>query len=242
MTGCASLPVSLDFQSAKSNPPTLSRWLFSPKKLLSLIENNGKVEKSAWECALLTAIRDEIKSGNLSIKLSKRFGRFDDFFIPEEKWHEMREAFFRRAALPSNPNEVETYLKDRLNRAFDQFLEKLPDNAYASIGEDGWHLSADMTDKLGGKVESQLNSLEEWLSRNMRVIKLPELLIEVNNELKISRFFMSAFQQEHPQVEDVCSVLATIIAHGCNIGPYTMSHLIEGVSYRRASSISRTGC
>ena len=59
---------------------------FIPKKLRPLVEcSDGHVNKAAWECALLTVIRDEIKSGNLSVKRSKRFCRFDDFFIPETK-------------------------------------------------------------------------------------------------------------------------------------------------------------
>ncbi len=55
---------------------------FIPKKIRPLVEVNGTVNKAAWECALLTAIRDEIKAGNLSVKMSKRFGRIDGFFIP----------------------------------------------------------------------------------------------------------------------------------------------------------------
>jgi hypothetical protein len=54
---------------------------FIPKKIRPLIKSNGKIEKSAWECALLTAIRDEIKSGNISVGMSKRFARPDSFFI-----------------------------------------------------------------------------------------------------------------------------------------------------------------
>jgi hypothetical protein len=54
---------------------------FIPRKIRPLVESNGKIEKSAWECALLTAIRDEIKSGNISVGMSKRFARLDSFFI-----------------------------------------------------------------------------------------------------------------------------------------------------------------
>ncbi len=53
--------------------------------------------------------------------------------------------------------------------------------------------------------------------------QLPELLIEVDNHLKFTRYFMSVPQQERPHVEAICAILATIIAHGCNIGPYTMA-------------------
>ena len=70
----------------------------------------------------------------------------------------------------------------------------------------------------------------------MRVIKLPELLIEVDNELKITRQFIPA-QQNNPPAEEICAVLATIMAHGCNIGPYTMSHL-TGINYSQLKHIT----
>ena len=38
---------------------------FIPKKLRSLVEQDGMVDKHAWECVLLTAIRDEIRAGNI---------------------------------------------------------------------------------------------------------------------------------------------------------------------------------
>ncbi len=210
---------------------------FIPKKIRPLVKVNEKIDKSAWECALLTAIRDEIKSGNVSVKMSKRFGHFDDFFIPFEKWQEMRESFFKRAGLPINPNDIEGYLKERLNKAFDQFLDKLPDNSYVKIDEEGWHLSADASEKMAPETELQLEHLKNWLSKNMRVIKLPELLIEVDNELKITKHFMPASNEDTPQVDEICAIIATIMAHGCNIGPYTMSHL-TGISYNRIKHIT----
>lgn len=211
---------------------------FIPKNISSFVQYEGEVNKAAWECALLTKVRDEIKSGNISVGKSKSFGKFNDFFIPKKQWEEKRESFFKRAGLPSNPNDVKSYLTNRLNNVFDKFLEHLPENTYACIEDDSWHLSVDATEKLTPEAESNLDNLKKWLSKNMRVIKLPELLIEVDNDLKISRFFMPVSQQESPQVEDVCAVLATIMAHGCNIGTYTMSQLIEGISYSRLKHIS----
>jgi TnpA family transposase len=210
---------------------------FIPKKIQSLITVDGKLDKPGWECALLTKIRDEIKSGNISVKMSKSFGRFDDFFISESNWHEMRTSFFERACLPCDPQNVPIYLKERLNKSFEQFLEKLPNNTYAKVDKDGWHLSVDTTESLNPNLESDLEKLNEWLGRNMRTIKLPELLIEVDNELKISKYFMSASQQDSPQAKDICFILATIIAQGCNIGSYTMSQL-TGISYKSIKHIS----
>ncbi len=249
--------IQLNFESGKENPlhdavnmlremnddnkrnlPDNVPVDFIPKKIRPLVENNGKLDKAAWECALLTAVRDEIKSGNISIGMSKRFGRLDDFFIAEGKWQGMREQFFARAGLPSNPDDVRKYLTNRLNTAYDNFLENLPKNTYARVEKDGWHFSVDSAEQIGMESKTRLDSLKSWLSDNMRLVKLPEILIEVDNELKITRNFMPANKQENPKTDDICAVLATIMAHGCNIGPYTMAHLIEGVSYSRIKNIT----
>ena len=53
---------------------------FVPKALQRFIrDKDGKLKKSAWECALLTQLKDEIRAGNLSVNYSKRFGRFNNF-------------------------------------------------------------------------------------------------------------------------------------------------------------------
>ena len=73
-------------------------------------------------------LQEELKSGNISVGNSKRFGRFDDYFLPQEQWAFRRETFFQRSGLPSDPKEVAGYLKARLNRAYDLFLQTAPGN------------------------------------------------------------------------------------------------------------------
>ena len=63
-------------------------------------------------------------------------------------------------------------------------------------------------------------------------------LIEVDNELHFTHSFMTPAEKDAPKAEQVCALLATIMAHGCNIGPYTMSHLIDGISYHRIKHIT----
>jgi hypothetical protein len=129
-------------------------------------------------------------------------------------------------------------LTARLNRAYGNFLRHLDKNTYASIIGDGWHLSVDPAEQIRSGDKKRLEALREWLAGNMRVIKLPELLIEVDNELKFSRHFMSASQKADHSSDDICAILTTVMAHGCNIGPYTMAQLVRGVSYKRIKSIT----
>jgi hypothetical protein len=99
-------------------------------------------------------LQEELKSGNISVGNSKRFGRFDDYFLPQEQWAFRRETFFQRSGLPSDPKEVAGYLKARLNRAYDLFLQTAPGNSYASVDEDGWCLSVDTPEKPGKEADA----------------------------------------------------------------------------------------
>lgn len=212
---------------------------FMPKSTQNLVvKEDGQIDKASWECALLTAVKDNIKSGNIAIKDSKRYGHIDDFFMPDKEWAARRESFFQRAGLPSDPKQVKDFLTKRLNRAFDDFLEKLPKNKYAQLDDQGWKLSKDESVELSKESKGKLEKLEKYLAKHMRMIKLPQLLVEVDNELHFSQHFMSSSQQKKTSTDDICAIMATVMAHGCNIGPYTMSHLMEGVSYSKIKNIS----
>ena len=90
---------------------------FLPQRLKPIVINHGEIDRRAWECALLLKLRDELKAGNLSVRYSKRFARLDDFFIDDRRWQGMREDFFRRSGLPSDPKQVPEYLGRRLGRS-----------------------------------------------------------------------------------------------------------------------------
>lgn len=206
---------------------------FIPNRCLPFVEIDGSIDRRGYESAVLTGIRDEIKRGNLWVQGSKRFCRLDDFFMPESQWATIRESFFRRARLPSNPREVGPYLKERLNRAYDQFLRTLPANAFVVFDKDrSWGFGTDPAEELDEVDEENLKALEEWLRKKMRSIRLPDLLIEVDNDLYFSRHFIPQGRRSERHVEDVCSVIATLIAYAQNIGPKTMAKLTDGVSYQ----------
>lgn len=211
---------------------------FIPGRFHHWLYEAGAVSRRTFECALLLVVRDEIKAGNLCITHSKRFGRFDNFFISATKWEPMRESFFQEAALPQNPKEALAYLKSRLAKSYDRFLETLPNNAYAKIEKDTWKLSVDPGEVVGEKDAFNLTNLKQWLAKSMRSIRLPELLIEVDNRLHFSKCFLSPTLQKSRPPEEICNLLVAIMAYGCNIGPFTMARLTKGTSYEQIRRIT----
>ncbi|MDP6599457.1 MAG: Tn3 family transposase [Candidatus Poribacteria bacterium] len=212
---------------------------FIPKKWRSqILGDEGQINKPAWECALLTLVRDQIKSGNLSVQHSKRYATLDTFFMPESQWVQQREAFFARAGLPSDPEKVVPYLTQRLNQAYDQFLENLPKNHYARIDNEAWKITTDPNEKLDKGTDERLKPLKDWLGQHIRTIKLPDLLIDVDNDLRFTRHFIATTDTHKPDSQQVCETLAAIMAHASEIGTYTMAQIIEGISYHRLKQIS----
>ena len=144
---------------------------FIPKKLHPFVFQDGKSHQPAWECALLTVLRDQVKSGNLYVSPSQRFASLEPFLIPEAEWASRRAVFFSRTGLPVSPEEVAAYLRARLNRADDRFLERLPDHHYAQLDEAGWRISCDPAAKLDDGSDKTLNPLKEWLGGHIRMRK-----------------------------------------------------------------------
>ena len=224
-------------QDTRRSVPSNTNLDFLPKTVRQAVRKDGGINRRLYEAAVFTALRDQIKCGNLAIKGSKRFGKLDDYFIDTKQWEAMQEAFFQKNQLPQNPRDVAEHLENRLNNAFDYFLQREKNNAFAKVEKEGWVLSKDPAEEFTMLKKQKLESLITWLSEHMRTIKLPDLLIEVDNDLHFTNAFLPATRRQERTSEDVCSTLTTIMAYGCNIGPYIMAQIITGITYQQLKHI-----
>ena len=73
----------------------------------------------------------------------------------------------------------------------------------SKVAEDGWRLSSDVAERRSPEEQQALERLTSWVGAHMRSIRLPDLLIEVDNELDWSR-------EDHGQVSIIMSVLIDV--------------------------------
>jgi hypothetical protein len=212
-----------------------------PKRLRAFVGTNGTTNRRAYECAVLTTLRDEIKRGNVWIRGSTRFGKLDDFFLPDAAWAIRRQDFFRKAGLPADSVAAATWLTTRLNAAYDRFLAALPANTSVTIDKEGWHLATDPAEALSPADEAGLATLRVWLRDKIPTIRLPELLIAVDNDLDWTRHFLPRGRRDTRTADEVCQVIATIMAYGCNLGPARPWRNSPSASATRTSSGLPTG-
>ena len=210
---------------------------FAPKALEPLIRRNGQVDRRRWESALFLKVRDEIRAGNLAIEGAKNFGRFEAFFLPPSEWEQVREDFWERTGFATEPGRAMGQLRTRLTQAFDGFLESVSDNRQVTFDEAGWRLKTDQAEQLEPQRAQDLAAMRRWLAARTRSIRLADLLIEVENDLAFSNHFHYP-GETRMDAEETCALLATILAHGCNLGLFTMEKIAPDIPYERLKRIS----
>jgi len=210
---------------------------FAPKALEPLIRRNGQVDRRRWESALFLKVRDEIRAGNLAIEGAKNFGRFEAFFLPQSEWEQVREDFWERTGFAAEPGQATEQLKARLTQAFDGFLESVSDNRQVTFDEAGWRLKTDQAEQLEPGRAQDLAAMRRWLAARTRSIRLADLLIEVENDLAFSNHFHYP-GETRMDAQETCALLAAILAHGCNLGLFTMEKVAPDIPYEQLKRIS----
>ena len=102
--------------------------------------------------------------------------------------------------------------------------------------DDGWRLKTDPAEHLDPAQSDSLVELHRWLDASSRSIRLADLLIEVENDLGFSVHFQRPSERVDPG--EVCALFAAILAHGCNLGLYTMEKVAPAIAYRRLKYVS----
>ena len=151
--------------------------------------------------------------------------------MPEYIWKNYMTEFFHNNKLPSNARNAEAFLTNYLGQAYDTYFIGEKGNKHARIVDGKWELKRDPGEQLTKKQQESLTFLKNLIKSNLRSIKLPDLLVEVDNKLQFTEAFMLPNQENLRIKEDICGLILTIMAHGCNIGIYTMAQLVSDVSY-----------
>ena len=202
-----------------------------PTRLRPFVGPKGTHNRRAYECAVLTALRDEIKRGNVWSPGRKRLGKLDDFFLLAAAWATPRQACFRKAGWPAEATTAAASLTARLHTASDRFLAALPAHASVTVEPDGWRLSTAPAEALSPTEEAGVTSRRAWLRAKVPTLRLPDLLLTVDHDLDWPRHFLPLGQRATRTADDVCQGGATIMAYGCNRGPETLARLPTDVTY-----------
>ena len=173
-----------------------------------------------------------LSAGRLSRAHRAAGRRVEAFFLPRAQWEPVRNAFWARTGFPGDPAPAVEHLTTRLSDAFDRFLQGVPDNRQVVFDDDGWQLKTDPAAHPAPAHADSLVDLHRWLDTRSRSIRLADRLIEVENDLGCS---VHCQRPGATRVDpgDVCARRAAILAHGCNLGLYTLEKVAPAPADRR---------
>lgn len=195
-----------------------------PKWRPYVTDGEGRIDRQYYELCTLWKMRDALRSGDLWLKLSRRYASPESYLIPQDRWPELRAEVCQQIQAPEDAQgrlgERQTELEELLDRV-DQVLQ----DRDAKIRMDDGGL---VVSPLEGEERPQSAvELEQLIDRRLPYVELTDLLIEVDAWTQFSRHFTHAGGSEPRSKNLQRNLYAAILAQGCNIGPARMAQIAD---------------
>ncbi|OIJ09409.1 DDE transposase [Anaerobacillus arseniciselenatis] len=195
-------------------------------------DDDGNVNRQYYEMAVLTELRNLVRSGSVSIKGSRQHQDFDNYLVAKETWEQNKQINELSA-----PPSVDEYLVEKMD-ALHNRLEWIKANITELDGvnfEDG-RLYVHRLEKNVPEIAREYSlSLYQLIPR----VKLPDLLMEVASWTGFDKQLLHASTLHPPKEEEKPAIMAAIMAMGTNIGLTKMAEATQGISYRQMSTASQ---
>ena len=201
----------------------------------ALRDDRGRLRRSLWETALAVAVRDALRSGDLYLPHSRQHAGFWSLVLNERLWAASRAVCYADLGLSEQPGKHLAQLAGEIGSAARAFVDGLPTNDFARVDQD--QLSLRRRDALA--VTAELRSLRRLIESRMPRIRLEDILLDVDRCCGFTRAFRPLAGYEPHGTDTYRALLATLIAHGANLGLTAMGSSVEGLTAADLQHVSR---
>jgi TnpA family transposase len=217
-------------ESGKRKVPGTAPRGFVRQRWAPHVFSGDEIDRCYYELCVLSELRNGLRSGDVSVAGSRRYGDFESYLIAKDSWSGVRA---RGAAGVAVNTDCVTYLNDRREFLHEQLLrvdslaEKgtLPE---ARLENDRLHFTA--------LARSVPESAEEWTERAYDLlprIKLTDLLTEVDGWTRFTGCFTHLHNSE--KAKDKSVLLSAVLADATNQGLTKMADACPGLTFDRLS-------
>jgi TnpA family transposase len=193
------------------------------------------LDRGIWEISLAYAVRDALRAGSLFLVESREHVSFWNLVYDDENWRKNKQDAYQRLTLPLDGNAFINKLKVEFEAAARAAQHGLPTNRFASIVNG--RLKLKKRDALA--ISQAVLKLRATIAASLPRVRIEDLLQDVDEWCG----FMSGFQPlggYQPRAADLHrSLLATIIAHGTNLGLAAMSQSVDTLTAEALQDTSR---
>ena len=195
----------------------------------------GKLDRAIWEISLAFAVRDALRSGSLFLAHSRDHVSFWNLVYDDRSWQQAREQAYGRLDLPTDGQAFLARLGQELDRAACAAQRGLPSNRFAAIRNG--RLKLKRRDAL--LIPPVLQELRATIGASLPRVRIEDLLQDVDEWCGFTRAFQPLGGYQPRGGDPHRSLLATLIAHGTNLGLAAMSHSVDSLTADALQDTSR---
>ena len=197
----------------------------------------GKLDRAIWEISLAFAMRAALRAGSLFLAQSRDHVSFWNLVYDDRNWQQTREQAYQRLDLPADGRVFLAKLAAEFDRAVRAAEHGLPGNRFASV-KDG-RLKLKKRDAM--PIPRALRELRATIGASLPRVRIEDLLQDVDEWCGFTRAFqpLDGYQPQPRGADPHRSLLATLIAHGTNLGLAAMSQSVDTLTAEALQDTSR---
>jgi TnpA family transposase len=193
------------------------------------------LERGIWEISLAFTVRDALRAGSLFLTQSRNHVSFWNLIYEDRSWQQAREQAYQRLDLPTDGQTFLIKITAEFDRVVQAAERGFTTNRFATI-KDG-RLKLKKRDAM--PVSRALRALRTMISASLPKVRIEDLLQDVDEWCRFTTAFqpLSGYQPRNP--DSYLSLLATLIAHGTNLGLAAMSQSVDTLTADALQDTSR---
>lgn len=211
------------------------QWLPAAWKKLVISERADghitTINRRYFELAILYAIRDELKSGDLFVQHGERYDDYREQLVNDETLAEELTQFGLVTGVETNPALFAQALKSAMQETADVVDAGFPESSYAEMVDGRLILKKPPASEL----PPGIRQIDQLINLNMENISIVDVLIDTERWLHLHKLFRPLMGTESRIDELRPRVISTLFCYGCNLGPTQTARSIRGMSRKQVA-------
>ncbi|OWW18699.1 Tn3 family transposase [Noviherbaspirillum denitrificans] len=191
----------------------------------------ASAHRKYFELAVLTAVMDDLKSGDLYVEHSGLHDDWRNHLVTWEEYEQEAENYGELVDLPVEPHAFVAQLRAELAELLRDVDRRFPENGSVDIDDTG--LIIRRLER--PKPPPELETTDHFLTSEMEPVSILDVLTETEKWLDLHRLFgpLSGFESK---VDDPRKrFITTLFCYGCNLGPTQTARSVKGLSRKQVA-------
>lgn len=212
------------------------RWMSAQWRKLILVKSSGKgradaVHRRYFELAVMHAVKDDLKSGDLFIKYGERYDDYREQLVDDATFAQEVGDYGRVTGIETNPGTFVTMLRSAMAQRANEVDASFPENAHAEIADGRLILRKPPR----SEVVKEAARIDALITDRMPAASIVDVMIDTERWLDLHKLFRPLAGTDS-RLEDLrMRVITTLFCYGCNLGPVQTAKSIKGLSRRQIS-------